>query len=172
MTQIHVQYKGQQNLFWWQNVCEEPQRDSMWKEMAPLILRIWHTVSDFEMRNESEQAETHRHTDRHLREKHKSAVSPGLIPPPSVPSCSPHPFPVPANDCSAHYTQTNTHTHSHTALMLESLDSIFTSVWDSITADNQIAYKLIRHWIKQSNKTLKTTVFFKQNIFSDMTVFT
>lgn len=100
----------------------------MWKEMAPLILRIWHTVSDFEMRNESEQAETHRHTGRHLREKHKSAVSPGLIPPPSVPSCSPHPFPVPANDCSAHYTQTNTHTHSHTALMLESLDSIFTSV--------------------------------------------
>lgn len=86
-----------------------------------------------------------RHTDRHLREKHKSAVSPGLIPPPSVPSCSPHPFPVPANDCSAHYTQTNTHTHSHTALMLESLDSIFTSVWNSITADNQIAYKLIRH---------------------------
>lgn len=34
----------------------------MWKEMAPLILRIWHTVSDFEMRNESEQAETHRQT--------------------------------------------------------------------------------------------------------------
>lgn len=56
-----------------------------------------------------------------------------------------HTLPVPANDCSAHYTQTNTHTHSHTALMLESLDSIFTSVWDSITADNQKAYKLIRH---------------------------
>lgn len=68
---------------------------------------------------------SHCHTDRRLREKCKSAASVGLIPPPSVPSCTPavqnsnNAPPCPANDCSAHYT----HSRTHTALMLISLEA-------------------------------------------------